>query len=404
MVRSWFRYTLPLAAALALLLLLAAPPAALRAQNAPPAPDDGPCGLPPEGKPQRIKGGESFPPLPLPATPLRRTERKREPAPPTLIGKLMWGETHVNFLSDGRKFKYADWNLDPADLQRLLKVAANRLGVRYRHSPVDLDGFSGDPDELPILYLTGKRAPVFTPEQRAKLRSYIEAGGTLWGDACAGSDAFAEAFRHEMAAIFPDRPCLPLSPDHPVFSCYSPLKKVRYSPAVKDRPDGAPFLEGVYIGCRTAVFLTKYDLSCAWDSDHSKPDAKGVLGEDAMLLGLNMVSYSLAYHDLGKYLSHDRVVSVEEPPTSGDFVFAQVRHSGNWDPDPSAFGNLLKAVIAETSARVSFQKKPVRLTDPDLGAYPFLYLTGHDDFALSDDEAAGLRRFLAAGGFLLVDS
>lgn len=44
--------------------------------------------IPPVAKQNRISGGESFPPLPLPATPLRRTERKKEPAPPALVGKI----------------------------------------------------------------------------------------------------------------------------------------------------------------------------------------------------------------------------------------------------------------------------------------------------------------------------
>jgi hypothetical protein len=47
---------------------------------------------PPPPKPSRIKGGEGFPPLPLPATPLRHTERKRQPAKPALIGKIKYGK------------------------------------------------------------------------------------------------------------------------------------------------------------------------------------------------------------------------------------------------------------------------------------------------------------------------
>ncbi|MGB3087082.1 MAG: hypothetical protein WBC53_05055, partial [Phycisphaerae bacterium] len=35
------------------------------------------CGPPPQATPQRRTAAESFPPLPLPATPLRRTEKKR---------------------------------------------------------------------------------------------------------------------------------------------------------------------------------------------------------------------------------------------------------------------------------------------------------------------------------------
>src|ERR1700761_147212 len=53
--------------------------------------------IPPIAKQNRISGGESFPPLPLPATPLRRTERKKEPAPPALVGKI-----DLNIL-DGKK-------------------------------------------------------------------------------------------------------------------------------------------------------------------------------------------------------------------------------------------------------------------------------------------------------------
>ena len=49
------------------------------------------CGPPPQAKPQSRTGGESFPPLPLPATPLRRTEKKRPPAPPSLVGKMALG-------------------------------------------------------------------------------------------------------------------------------------------------------------------------------------------------------------------------------------------------------------------------------------------------------------------------
>jgi len=57
------------------------------------------CGPPPKAKPQSRTGGESFPPLPLPATPLRRTEKKRPPAPPSLVGKMALGP--VRFVRKG---------------------------------------------------------------------------------------------------------------------------------------------------------------------------------------------------------------------------------------------------------------------------------------------------------------
>src|SRR5690348_13489635 len=69
-----------------------------------------PLGQPPKASPRRISGGEGVPPLPLPATPLRRSERKREPSPPKVIGKVIWGETASFQYDTGDKTEVADWN------------------------------------------------------------------------------------------------------------------------------------------------------------------------------------------------------------------------------------------------------------------------------------------------------
>ena len=40
---------------------------------------------------KQMNAAEALPPLPLPATPLRRTERKKPPQPDCLVGKVIWG-------------------------------------------------------------------------------------------------------------------------------------------------------------------------------------------------------------------------------------------------------------------------------------------------------------------------
>ena len=52
-------------------------------------------GPPPRKNPQRQTSAEGFPPLPLPVTPLRRSEPKAEPAPPLMMAKLEYGTTHA---------------------------------------------------------------------------------------------------------------------------------------------------------------------------------------------------------------------------------------------------------------------------------------------------------------------
>ena len=384
---------------LALLFVLLCGWAALPAQGI----EYGPCGLPPERKPRRIKGGEAFPPLPLPATPLRRTERKRDPAPPTLIGKIIWGENHTKFLADGRRIRFADWNLDPSDLQGLLKAAARKLKIRYRHRPVDLRRFHFDPEQMPILFATGAR-PFALPEgTRKKLRRYLEAGGTLWAEACWGHDDFRRSFRAEMKQLFPDRPLMVLPPAHPLFHSTFTVDRVNYSRWVKDRPQRRPILEGIYLGARTAVIFSPYDLTCIWDSNHIHPGARSVIGQDAFRLGLNMITYSVAWLPYGKHYAKAVKTTMEDDPNA-EFVLALLRHGGNWDPNPAAFASLAKEIMSRTSLRTTFKRVLVTPEDPRLPDYPFLYITGNGEFSWTENERACLRRYLQGGGFILADA
>jgi len=138
-----------------------------------------PLGKPKEAVQQRIKGGESFPPLPLPATPLRRSERKRPPAPPLLVSKVMWGAGADFVHDDGRISKVTDWNMCPADLQQLLKKSSRMLQLRYREQPVNLNDFSGDAAETPVLFFSGGRTIKLTDDQKKSLRAYVLGGGMI---------------------------------------------------------------------------------------------------------------------------------------------------------------------------------------------------------------------------------
>ncbi len=73
---------------------------------------------------------------------------------------------------------------------------------------------------------------------------------------------------------------------------------------------------------------------------------------------------------------------------------------GDWYANPSSLPNLLGAISARTTLRVSDRERVVRLTDEDLWGVPYLHMTGHGNVRLSDQELAALRRWLLSGGFL----
>jgi hypothetical protein len=86
-------------------------------------------------------------------------------------------------------------------------------------------------------------------------------------------------------------------------------------------------------------------------------------------------------------------------------TIAQLRYDGggDWYANPSGLPNLLTFIRDRTGVAVAPRPATVRLTDPDLRSYPFLYLTGHGNIRLTDAEVEGLRRYLDAGGFLHAD-
>jgi hypothetical protein len=162
-----------------------------------------------------------------------------------------------------------------------------------------------------------------------------------------------------------------------------------------------PALEAVHVGCRAAViYCGGYDLSCGWDGHHHEAGQR-VMPHDARRLGANMVTYALATYELGRFLSTERVYHQEGDPTRDQLVIAQVVHGGDWDTQPTSLAVLLKHLAENTTVAVQFTRENVDLRRIDAFAHPILYMTGHNDFTLTDEEVANLRRYLAAGGVLV---
>jgi hypothetical protein len=358
----------------------------------------GTCGPPPRKNPERQTAAEGMPPLPLPATPLRRSEPKAEPAAPVMIAKLEYGTTQ-------------DWNTDPGDVDNLMRHCRYELGVWYGWKHWNINELvavhaEGKQSKIPILYISGHEAFEFTPDQRAAIVQYVLDGGTLLGDACCGRTEFASSFRREVALMFPDRAFDLLETDHPIYRAYYPYSNVHYRTydgGVLNEFQGPPQLMGMNIGCRTAVIFTPWDMSCGWD-EHTHEHGSRLLPGDAIRLGINLISYVAGERQLGEAQAVTREIQAPVERPRQQFVFAQLKHQGDWDPDPNSTYQMLRHVAIDSSLAVGFDLKQVDADESQLANYPFLYLTGHRDPRLSDEEVAALRRHLEAGGFLFVNN
>ena len=363
-----------------------------------------PLGKPPEAPPKRISGGEGFPPLPLPATPLRRSERHRDPTPPSLFGKVVWGEQGSFTYTGGNTAQISDWNLCPADLQHLFQKVRGQLGIEYGFDDVSLPSFSGDPDKMAVLFFSGTRTLKLDDASLAKLRAYVLKGGMLVFDSVAGSPYFYGSSKQLMQQAFPELAWRAVPSDHPLYHMVNDVKSVHYSSNVSsDKPQ----LEALYVGSRIAVLISKYGLGCGWD-DHAVPLIKDAAYYDvnsANAIGINLVAYAIGYNRVGMEEARPELFAAADEKTPTDeFVFAQIQHEGAYNVHPNSATTLLSKLRAATSLRVNLKREVVDPGKDDLSNLSFLYLTGLDDFHLSDNAVTALRGFLQHNGTLLINN
>ena len=164
------------------------------------------------------------------------------------------------------RVKYdGNWDPEPAGWPRLAAVMHNDYDAELSVKVVDpaADDLAG----IDLLHLTGTADFKLSDAARAKIKAFVDKGGTLLVDAAGGSTAFAAAAEREMRAVFGDdanaltQPAgaLPLyetMPDAPPLKVAYRLAAVR---AVGETE--TPLLRAITKDKRPAVIFSSQDLS-----------------------------------------------------------------------------------------------------------------------------------------------
>ena len=295
---------------------------------------------------------------------------------PLLIQKLKWSPNE-------------SWNPDRNDVEHLIAFIGDKLGGPTSWQVVEFDAPLEEWLAAPLLYFHGHAFPSWNARQCAKVRKYVEMGGTLLAEACCGRRVFREGFERFVAETFPEVPLHELDAGHPIYSAHFDLE-----------PAG---LMGMEVGCRTSIIYSPHDLSCLWEQGDIP-----VLSERAFRLGTNIAAFAV-----GRQALRDRLTVItlpgepdvpRDPPEQDALRLAQVVYDGDWHPDPLALVHFAEYLREKVNLDVITQYTPVRLTDDDLYTCPFMFMTGHYHFELSEREIAGLVAHLRRGGFLLAEA
>ncbi|MCR4412168.1 MAG: DUF4159 domain-containing protein [Thermoguttaceae bacterium] len=192
----------------------------------------------------------------------------------------------------------------PRALTNLLEAAAANAKIRVHTPPRDID--IGDPAlfDYHLVFMHGRTFFRLTDAERKQLKTYVERGGMVLADAICASPQFADAFRKEMQAMFPDRALQPIPREDPMLTTayggFDVRMVQRRDPQQRSKTDPLkallrkvpPELEGIKLDDRWGVVFSRYDLSCALEKQDSV-ECQGYTREDAARIGVNVVLYSL---------------------------------------------------------------------------------------------------------------
>jgi hypothetical protein len=89
----------------------------------------------------------------------------------------------------------------------------------------------------------------------------------------------------------------------------------------------------------------------------------------------------------------------------GALQFARLKYGGggDWYVSPTALPNLARFCNENLSTTFAPQEVIVEAGSPDIFNYPFVHMTGHGNVIFNNQEAANLRNYLIAGGFLNIN-
>ena len=135
-----------------------------------------------------------------------------------ILGRLMFPSSRGFFGGGNYKQGYSAWTVDyplgDRNFLRLLRRLTT-VNVRSVEQPTDLDD-GDDVFNWPFLIASFPGTWNLSDAQAARLREYLLRGGFLFCDSFFGTTEW-NGFQATLRRVFPERPIVELSPDHPVF-------------------------------------------------------------------------------------------------------------------------------------------------------------------------------------------
>lgn len=179
-----------------------------------------------------------------------------------------------------------DWYTNPTSLPNLITYCNSNLKTNIYPEPSTVELGTPEIFNFPFIHATGHGNIIFSENEAANLRTYLEGGGFLHVDDNYGLD---EYFRREIKKVFPEKELIELPPSHPIFH-----QKYTFNeglPKIHEHDKKPPQAFGIFIEDRMVCLYTyECDLGDGWeDADvHNDPPETR---EKALKMGANIIQF-----------------------------------------------------------------------------------------------------------------
>lgn len=286
---------------------------------------------------------------------------------PVLLNKLNYG---------------GKWNSRPRDAANFTAWMSHAFERHFTWQAVRSDAPAADIQDAPILYISGAGACEPGDKELQMLRDFVHRGGTIISESAGNNADFTLDMQRMYRKLFPQYKLVRLSREHPVYSAQFKL-------------DPNIGLLGVSNGIRTLAVHSPKELSLGLQLE---PTATYLASYETMANVCIVLTDRANIPPRGSTLWPKAAAFKPKPAIS----VARVKFDGNHDPEPMAWQRLVLLAGNRHGIKVDVQAD-VEMARLDAKKNAVAAMTGTGEFALTKEQAAGLRKFLDDGGLLMID-
>lgn len=180
-----------------------------------------------------------------------------------------------------------DWYANPTSLKNLVEFCNKNIGSNINPITDHVDVGSKEIFNYPFIHMTGHGNVIFSGNDAANLRKYLQGGGFLHIDDNYGMDKF---IRRELKKVFPNQALIELPFTHGVF--HQKYKFPNGLPKVHEHDNKPPQAFGFFHENKLVLLYTyECDLGDGWEDRQVHSDDTKTR-ENAFKMGANIIQYA----------------------------------------------------------------------------------------------------------------